>query len=83
MNEAEQKQVDGYLGMVSEKINASLVPLDAQIKCAVRELGFRTRVYPRWIQQKKMTAQISAHELACMRAIIDTLQQVARGERLI
>lgn len=68
---------------VSYHGTAHLVPIDDQVTAAGRELKFRLRVYPRWVQQGKMTQTQSAHELAAMRAILNTLQQCARGERLI
>jgi hypothetical protein len=68
---------------MADSINSPLVPIAAQIASAERELKFRLRVYPRWIVQNKMSQATANHELAAMRAIIDTLQQVARGERLI
>jgi hypothetical protein len=61
----------------------TLVPLGAQISAAERELKYRLRVYPRWVTAGKMSDQQSAHELAAMRAIVQTLQQVERGERLL
>lgn len=82
MNEAEQKQVDGYIGMVSHA-NKPLVSIDDQVAAAERELRFRIRVYPRWVQQEKISQAVADHQLAAMRAIVNTLQQVARGERLI
>ncbi len=69
--------------MADSSINQPLVPIDAQIKSAERELKFRLRVYPRWVHQNKMSQDTSNRELAAMRAIIDTLQQVARGGRLL
>lgn len=60
-----------------------LVPLEAQIACAERELKYRIRVYGRWCDEGRMARDKANHELAAMRAILDTLQQVNRGERLI
>jgi hypothetical protein len=61
----------------------ALVPIAAQIAAAERELKYRLRVYPRWQERGKISAQEAAAQLAAMRAIVQTLQQVARGERLI
>jgi hypothetical protein len=41
-----------------------------KLACAKRELAMRNNVYPRWIEQKKMSAGKAAHEIACMEAII-------------
>ena len=60
-----------------------LVPLEAQIAAAERELKYRIKLYPRWVASGKLDHKESAHELAAMRAIVQTLQQVARGERLL
>lgn len=60
-----------------------LVPLQAQIAAAERELKYRLWVYPKRVAEGRLTPEKSAHELMCMKAIIQTLQQVDRGERLI
>ena len=65
------------------RIMADLVPLEAQIACAERELKYRLRVYDRWCTEGRMDRAKAAHELSAMRAIVTTLQQVARGERLL
>jgi hypothetical protein len=59
------------------------VPIEAQIVAVQREIAMRKRVYPRWILNEKMTEQKAAHEIACMEAVLETLQRVAAGERLI
>jgi len=61
----------------------TLVPIERQIAAAERELKYRLRVYPRWRAAGKISDQEAANQLAAMRAIVQTLQQVARGERLI
>ncbi len=40
-----------------------------KLACAKRELAMRKQCYPRWVEQKKMSAGQSAHQLACMEAI--------------
>jgi hypothetical protein len=60
-----------------------LVPLEAQIAAAERELKYRMFVYPKRVAEKRMTSEKMAHELAAMRAILETLQQLERKERLI
>jgi hypothetical protein len=61
-------------------LGETLVPIVAQIECAERELRYRLRVYPRWVDEGRMTAEKSANELRGIRAIIETLQRVAHGE---
>lgn len=51
--------------------------------CADRELKMRERVYPRWIEAKKMTAEKAAKEIAVMAAIAhDYEAQVEQGRLL-
>jgi hypothetical protein len=65
---------------MSDLLGETLVPIVAQIECAERELKYRLRVYPRWIQEGRMTQETSDNQLRGMRAIIETLQRVAHGE---
>lgn len=58
-------------------------PLTAQIASIERELKFRARVYPRFVEQGKMTAAQSKHETECMQAVLETLRKVEAKERLI
>lgn len=44
-----------------------------QIKAVEREIGMRNRVYPRRIADGKMSEEKAAHEIACMRAVLETL----------
>lgn len=50
--------------------------LPDQIACARRELAMRRSAYPGWVRSGKMTQAKADHELACMAAIIDTLERV-------
>ena len=50
------------------------IPLEAQIDCAVREIYFRERVYPRWVEEGRMSRKKADGELAAMKAILDTLR---------
>lgn len=45
-----------------------------QIACVERELGFRERVYPRWVESNKMKETAARIELQRMRAVLDTLK---------
>ncbi len=47
-----------------------------QIKCIEREIGMRERVYPRWIESKKMTQQKADEEIRIMRGVLKTLNLV-------
>jgi len=54
-----------------------------KLACAVRELKMRQRVYPRWVEDKKMSEGKAAHELACIEAIVSDYHAAAEKERLI
>ena len=52
-----------------------------QIAAAEREVKQRVRIYPRLVEQGKMSAEFAAQQIACMRAIVETLKQCKdRGE---
>lgn len=52
------------------------IPLAAQIDCVKREIAMRERVYPRWIESKKIAPQRAEKEIAAMRAVLATLKGV-------
>jgi predicted oxidoreductase len=57
---------------------AAPVTIDEQIACVEREIGFREKVYPRWVNKHppKMTPTTMNLELSRMRAVLDTLRSV-------
>jgi hypothetical protein len=58
------------------------IPLDIQRACAARELRLRQRLYPRWVRDGTMTARQAAHELAAMRAIVQTVTALLEAQQL-
>jgi hypothetical protein len=54
-----------------------------KLKCALRELEMRKRVYPRWIEAGRMGAGRAAHEIAAMEAIAADYRAADEKERLI
>lgn len=58
------------------------VPVEDQIACVERELGFRRRVYPRQVEGKRMTQQMADRELARMEAVLETLKKLDSMGRL-
>ena len=62
-----------------------LVDLAKQIACIEREIGFRGRVYPRWVASGKMKQEKADYEIAAMRAVLETLkaEQTRRQPSLI
>ena len=55
-------------------------PIDdrAKFNCAQRETKMRQRVYPRWIENGKMTQANADHEIAVMAAIAEDYSQRIR-----
>ena len=51
-----------------------LVDLPKQIACIQREIGFRERMYPRWVAANKLKQEKADYELAAMRAVLETLK---------
>ena len=62
---------------------ASVIPIDKQVACIVREIKMRESVYPRWVQQQRITQDKADYEIACMRAALATLREVEAANRLI
>jgi hypothetical protein len=54
-----------------------------KLACIRRELAMRQKVYPRWIEQGRMTAAKAAAEIATMRAIAEDYEILAADERLL
>lgn len=52
------------------------VPIHEQVECAERELGYRRRVYPRWVSDGRMTQAKADLEIARMEAIVKTLREI-------
>lgn len=51
--------------------------ISEQIAAVEREIKMRRRVYPRWIDSGKLTQQKADHEIACMEAVLETLEGLA------
>lgn len=54
-----------------------------KLACAERELKMRQRVYPRWVEDGRMSAGKQAHEIACMEAIVADYRTIAEKDRLL
>lgn len=50
------------------------VTIAQQLLCVEREIRMRERVYPRWVEKGNLTQEKAAHEIACMRAVEETLR---------
>lgn len=51
--------------------------------CAEREVAQRRRVYPRLVENKRMTKALADSETAKMEAIATHFAELAKGDRLI
>jgi len=51
------------------------VPLAQQAACLIREAGLREKVYPKWVQQGRMTAEKAQFEIRAMRAAAMTISK--------
>ena len=58
---------------------ALAVPIEEQIVTVERELGFRRRLYPRWVGANKLTQAAADTEIRRMEAVLLTLQRVQRN----
>lgn len=52
------------------------IPLEAQIAEVQRELAMREKVFPRWVDEKKMKPENAARCMNAMRAVLRTLQSL-------
>ena len=60
-----------------------VIPTAEKLACAERELKMRKKVYPRWVEEGKMSEGKATHELACIEALITDYRGAAEKERLI
>ena len=47
--------------------------LDEQIKCVKREIDYRKRLYPIWVQNGKMTQNDANYQIECMECVLNSL----------
>lgn len=52
------------------------VSIDNMVACVQREIGFRARVYPRWVSQGKLKAETAAMEQERMAAVLEALEEL-------
>lgn len=50
-----------------------MITVAEQLKCVEREIGFRKRVYPKWVEAGKMAKIKAEHEIKVMESIKQTL----------
>jgi hypothetical protein len=60
-----------------------MITTEDKLNCIQRELRLRQRVYPRLINNGKMSEQQAEHELLVMQAVLQDYQAVASQELLL
>lgn len=75
--------IAGPMAPPAGKGSRPMIPIEAQIKCVRREIDKRIEVYPRLTSKGSMTLEKATAEIATMRAVLDTLQQVDTATRLL
>lgn len=56
--------------------------LAQQLACVEREIKMRESLFPIWVEIKTWSQHRADHELACMRAVAETLRGLMKGEGL-
>jgi hypothetical protein len=59
------------------------VSLEDQIACVEREIKMRRRIYPRWVEQQKLSEVKALYEIKAMECVLSTLMDISRGGRLL
>ncbi len=57
-----------------------MIPIEYQIRCVEREIAMRERVYPRWVEQHRMTQRKADEEIQAMRAVLETLHSLPKSQ---
>lgn len=60
-----------------------MITIDEQIKAVEREINMRLRVYPKWVENKRMSQEKANKEIAAMQAVLETLKEVQKQTRLL
>lgn len=60
-----------------------MITIEDQIKAVEREISMRRRVYPRWVENKRMSREKADKEIATMEAVLETLKEVQKQSRLL
>ena len=47
--------------------------LDEQIKCVKREISYRRRCYPVWVEKGKITQEEANYQIECMEYVLNSL----------
>lgn len=67
-------------GFPDDLFPESEIPLLAQIQCVEREITFRKRVYARRISLGRMNEKFADQQIALMKAVLKTLQELRNAD---
>lgn len=56
-----------------------MTPITDQITCVKREISMRERVYPNWVERRRMNQEQATREITAMRDVLRTLEAVKAG----
>jgi hypothetical protein len=62
---------------------ADTITTEDKLACAEREVKMRERVYPRWVELKKMSLGKATHEIEAMKAIVADYQKLLAKELVV
>ena len=57
--------------------------MEQKLAAIEREIRLRKRVYPRWVEQKKMSAVSAVQQIAIMEEIAEDYRALVADERLL
>lgn len=58
---------------MAEAANDSPLSMGDLVRCVDREIGFRVRMYPRWVERHKMTQAVADLEMRRIRGVRERL----------
>jgi len=58
-----------------------MITIDQQIAEVKREIGMRERVYPRFIEQKRITQAQADERITILQSVLETLERIRDEQR--
>ena len=65
--------MDAFVHLSLSQHGRIKMTLDEQIKCVKREIDYRKRLYPIWVQNGKMTQNDANYQIECMECVLNSL----------
>ena len=59
------------------------ISAEFKLACARRELAMRRRVYPRWLEEGRISKALAAREIRGMEAIVADYEAIVKKELLL